>query len=483
MNLISVSLRAKRRPSCRSLAGARDLLSIILCLALSGCTLIPFYHRPALPVPSQFPYAASQAVGGKVSAYDIGWQDFFKDPCLQKLIELALINNRDYRVALLNVEQIRDQYRITNYALLPAFEINASGLHERELAANNSYIDLRNYNASVNISYEVDLFGSIRSLKAQVLEQYLATQEASRAVQISLVAEVAVQYLTERALEEQYALLQQTLKSVESYYDLINKSYQLGNSSALDLQLAETQVQSAKVAMASNERQHAQALDALGLLVGQSMPSDFLAPTPLESQDLIGDLPVGLSSDLIERRPDILEAEHQLKAANANIGAVRASFFPTITLTGSDGSASAKLAKLFTPGSQAWSFSPQISLPLFNQGTNVANLDAAKVGKRIAIAQYEKAIQVAFREVSDAIAARDTFNEQIKAQRDLVESQQKRYDLASARYQNGIDSYLTVLLAQQDLYSAQANLIQVNVDRMTNLISLYKALGGGWEEK
>ena len=343
-------------------------------------------------------------------AYDIGWQDFFKDPRLQKLISLALNNNRDYRVALLNVEQIRTQYRIVQYAFLPSFAVNGSGLRERELAttagSSNEYVDLRTYQASVNTSYEVDLFGQIRSLKAQVLEQYLATEEASRSAQITLVAEVAVQYLTERALDEQLDLLKQTLGSVASYYELINKSYQLGNSSALDLRLAQTQVETAKVAIANYQRQLAQAQDALVLLIGQPVPAGLSDPMPLESQGLMADLPVGLSSDLIERRPDILEAEHQLKAANANIGAVRAAFFPTITLTGMDGTADVQLAKLFTPGSQVWSFSPQISLPLFNQNTNFANLNAAEVGKNIQIAQYEKAIQTAFSEVSDAIAAR-----------------------------------------------------------------------------
>ncbi len=453
---------------------------IFLCVTLSGCTFIPTYFRPSLPVPSQFPYTTPQAQSDSASAYEIGWHDFFKDPRLQKTIELALNNNRDYRVALLNVQQVRDQYRIVQYAYLPSFEVDASGLRQRELGTSNKYIKLRNYNASVNTSYEVDLFGHIRSLRAQVVEQYLATQEASRAAQISLVAEVAVQYLTERALDEQLELLQQTLTSVESYYELIDKSYQLGNSSALDLRLAQTQVQTAKVAIANYKRQLAQAQDALVLLVGQPLPDDLPSAQSLGSQDFVSDLPVGLSSGLIERRPDILEAEHQLKAANANIGAVRASFFPTITLTASDGTASVQLAKLFTSGTQVWSFSPQISLPLFNQNTNLANLNAAEVGKQIQIAQYEKAIQTAFREVSDALVARDTLNEQVKAQLDLVQAQQERYNLASARYHSGIDNYLTVLLAQQDKYTAQENLIQVSVDRLTNLISLYKALGGGW---
>jgi len=459
----------------------KELSLYFMCIALSGCTFIPLYHRPSLPVPPQFANMNSKARASKVSAPDIGWQEFFKDQRLRKLIELALNNNRDYRVALLNVEQIRDQYRITQYALLPTIELDASETSQRDLVSKSKYTKLSNYNASVNTSYEIDLFGHIRSLKAQVLEQYLATEDASRSAQISLVAEVAVQYLTERALDEQLALLQRTLTSVEAYAQLIDKSYNFGNSSALDVRLAQTQVQSARVALASNERQRAQAQDALALLVGQPLPSKPAA-MPLSDQGLIEDLPVGLSSDLIERRPDILEAEHQLKAANANIGAVRATFFPIITLTASDGTASVKLTKLFTPGSQVWNFTPQISLPLFNQNTNWANLDAAQVGKRIEIAQYEKAIQTAFSEVSDAIVARDTYNEQVKAQRGLVFAQQGRYDLESARYRNGVDSYLSVLLAQQDLYNAQQGLIQVNLDRLTNLISLYKALGGGWSK-
>jgi multidrug efflux system outer membrane protein len=452
-----------------------------LCIfALSGCTFIPSYHRPPMPVPLHFSNTGPRSAAVKKAAYDIGWKDFFKDPRLQEIIASALRNNRDYRVALLNVEQIRAQYRITQYALLPTFEVGASEMSQRELVSKNTYSRFSNYNASVNTSYEIDLFGHIRSLKAQVLEQYLATEEASRSAQITLVAEVAVQYLAKSALDEQSALLYRTLASVEAYYDLISKSYQLGNSSALDLRLAQTQVQSTKVAMASNERQRAQAKDALELLVGQTIAADTSAPATLEGQGLIEDLPVGLSSDLIERRPDILEAEHQLKAANANIGAVRASFFPVISLTASDGTASVKLAKLFTPGTQVWNFSPQISLPLFNQNTNWANLDAAQVSKRIEIAQYEKAIQSAFSEVSDAIIARDTYNEQFKAQRDLVGAEQERYNLEEARYHNGIDSYLALLLAQQDLYNAQENLIQVSLDRLTNLVSLYKALGGGW---
>lgn len=456
------------------------LTIIITCLA--GCTLIPHYDRPSSPVPDQFSYTNAPSAPGSVPAAQIGWQDFFKDPRLQELIGLALQNNRDYRVALLNVQQVHDQYRIVQYALLPSFALNGSALREREIATSDKYVKIRNYGANLNTSYEVDLFGNIRSLQAQAVEQYLATKEASRAAQISLVSQVASQYLIVLALDQQEALAKQTLESVQSYDDLISKSYQYGNSSALDLQLALTQVQTAQADIANYERQRAQAMDALMLLVGQALPDDLPQAQSLSQQNLIEDIPVGLSSDLLEQRPDILEAEHNLKAANDNIGIVRANFFPTITLTASDGTASVQLAKIFKAGTNVWSFSPQISLPLFNQNTNFANLNAAWVGQRIEIAQYEKTIQTAFKEVSDAIIARDTYNQQIMAQRGLVQAEQERFNLTSVRYKEGIDNYLTVLLAQQDLYTAQANLIQVSLDRFTNLISLYKALGGGWKQ-
>jgi multidrug efflux system outer membrane protein len=459
----------------------KRLFSIIfLCFCLSGCLFIPKYHRPASPVPPQFPY--NNSLPGGITAYNIGWQDFFKDPRLQRLIELALQNNRDYRVALLNVEQLRDQYRIIRYALIPTIQADAPYTAERTISTSNKYTTSRNYKVDVNTSYEVDLFGHIRSLQAQALEQYFATQEAARAARISLVAEVAVQYLTARALDEQLELLGQTLKSVESYYNLVNQSYQSGNASALDLRLAEAQVQSARANMANYRRLRLQAEDALTLLIGQPIPDKLPPPRRLEAQDFMADLPVGLSSDLLQQRPDILQAEHQLKAANANIGVIRAAFFPSITLTALDGTASTKISKLFTPGTNVWSFAPDIALPIFNQNTNLANLNAAWVGKRIQIAQYEKAIQTAFQEVSDGLIARDTFNDQFKAQQELVRAQQSRYNLSGIRYRNGVDSYLTVLLAQQDLYNAQTGLIQVSLDRFSNLISLYKALGGGWKQ-
>ncbi|MDE2027187.1 MAG: efflux transporter outer membrane subunit [Candidatus Omnitrophica bacterium] len=453
--------------------------ALTFSMAFSGCTFIPKYQRPAPPVPAQFTHANPKVQTAGTPAYDIGWQAFFKDPRLQKLIGLALANNRDYRVAMLNVEQIRDQYRIIRYALIPTFQIDAQGTRERGLVG-KSITSLTSYQANINTSYEVDLFGHIRSLQAQAVEQYFATRQAALAARISLVAAVAQQYLTVLAMEEQVRLLRHTLKNVESYYGLITKSYQIGNASALDVRLAEVQVQTIEAAVAGDERLEAQAKDGLMLLVGEALPADLPPSGSLASQRLIEDLPAGLSSDLLQQRPDILEAEHNLKAANANIGVVRAAFFPSITLTASDGTASVKLAKLFEHN--VWSFSPQISLPLFNQNTNLANLHAAQVQKKIQIAQYEKTVQTAFKEVSDGLIARDTYNAQLTAQQKLVDAQHERYVLTQARYLNGIDSYLTVLLAQQDLYSARQTLIQVSLDRLTNLINLYKALGGGWKK-
>jgi len=457
----------------------RIIIMGTLCILLSGCSLIPHYERPSSPVPQQYPYGSASKGQGKL-AYDVGWHEFFKDPRLQKLIELALQNNRDYRVSMLNVQETQAQFRIVRYGLLPSFGLNADSNRQRGIATSSTYFKTTTYQADVNTSYELDVFGAIRSLKAQVLEQYFATEEAGRAAQISLVAEVAMQYLTICALDEQMDLLQTTLKSVSSYEDLIDKSYQLGNSTALDLKLAQTQVETINASVADYARQRAQAQDALVLLVGESLPDDLPSALSLESEDLLSDLPTGTSSDLIERRPDILQAEHQLKAANDNIGIVRSNFFPSITLTASDGSASVKLNKLFTHGTGIWAFSPEISLPLFNENTNLANLNAAWISEKIEVAQYEKAVQNAFREVSDALVARDTFNAQLSAQQKLVADEKDRLSLSSARYHSGIDNYLTVLLAQQDLYNAQANLIQVSLGRFSNLISLYKALGGGW---
>ena len=466
------------------------LLSFALLagLALTGCTLAPKYHQPAAPIagawPENSPAGASAAVTN--AAADIGWHDFFSDPRLQSIIGLALTNNRDLQLAVLNVEVSQAQYRIQRANLFP--QVDATGSYTRQLtpayevfpgenALNNLY--------SVGIgttSYELDLFGRIRSLKAQALENYFATAEARRNAQIALVAEVAIQYLTELELDDQLAVARQTLASVQSAYDLNKQSYDVGNASELDLRTAEAQVQTARVSIASYQQQRNQAEHALILLVGEPLPANLPPVRPLGAQQLLADIPPGLPSDLLQRRPDILEAEHSLRAANANIGAARAAFFPTIKITANAGLSSQQLSSLFTSGSETWLFNPQITLPIFEAGQNRANLDVAKLNTRIDIANYEKAIQTAFREVADALTAKKFLDDQIAGQERLVQAEQSRYDLSTARYRNGVDNYLTVLSAQQDLYNAQQNLVTLQLSRASNLVTLYQDLGGGWRE-
>ena len=461
---------------------------VLFLLALAGCTLAPEYHRPTAAVSTSWPKAPGQP---KVStnatpAADVGWREFFRDPRLQQLIELALTNNPDLRVAMLNVEQTRALYRVQRNALVPTVDINANGSRQRiatGFAGGTEAATFNQFNVNLGVAqYELDLFGRVRSLKKQALETYFASEEARKSAQIALVAEVGAAYLTERELTEQLAVARQTLTSARSTYDLTQRSYEAGVLSELDLNAAEVQMQTARVAAAGYEQQLAQAENYLVLLVGRPLPDDLPPPQPFNPQICLSDLPAGLPSDLLQRRPDILEAEHQLEAANANIGAARAAFFPTVTLTGSAGTASTALEGLFAPGSQAWNFSPQIQWPIFAAGTAWAELQAVKAGKLIEVANYEKAIQTAFREVADSLAVRATVKTQLAANQTLVKAEQQNYKLTEARFRSGVDSSLNVLSAQQNLYSARQNLIQSQYSRLFNLINLYQALGGGWRE-
>jgi multidrug efflux system outer membrane protein len=473
-------------------------------LVLGGCTMIPKYLRPAAPVAGTFPG------GAKTSGHaaEIRWRDFFTDPRLKRYIELALANNRDLRVAALNVDHARAEYRIQRSALFPTIDAtgnytrsrtpsfipatttgatSAGGSSTSALAAAATPISSSAYTSNLftasvgTTAWEVDFFGRVRSLNRQALETYFATDETRRSTQLSLVAQVATQYLTLREQEEQLALARQTLLDVQKSYDLNKRAFDVGAASELDLSTSDGQVQTARINVITYERTTAQAANYLALIVGQTLPEDLPPGRALRSQGVLADIPSGLPSDLIARRPDILSAEHTLLAANADIGAARAAFFPTISLTSSAGGASLQLSQLFTKGAEMWSFSPQITIPIFTGGKNLADLDAAKISKRIEIANYEKSIQTAFREVADALAGRVTYNREVSAQEALVAAQQRRYDLTNTRYRSGADSYLAVLLAQQDLYSAQRDLVSARTDRLANLITLYKSLGGGWQ--
>jgi outer membrane protein, multidrug efflux system len=462
----------------------------VACLC-AACTLEPHYAQPAAPVSAAWPagpaYETQPGAGPRSAqgraATDIGWREFFKDPRLQKLIELALENNRDLRVSVLKVAQARAQYRIERANLLPTVSVTGTGTRTRT-PANLSYVGratiASDYDAAAGASWELDFFGKVRSLSNDALHTYLSTAQARKAAEIALVSEVANQYLTMIAYDDTLRVTKETLDSAQKSYELTKAEYDTGTGSELDLREAQGVVQQAHANYESEIRLRAQAENALVLLVGQPLPADLPAGLQLDSQDLLADIPAGLPSDLLTRRPDIVEAEETLKAANANIGAARAAFFPSISLTGQFGYASASLGTLFKPGQLAWDFGPTITMPIFEGGANKASLDVAKLEKDEDVASYEKAIQTAFREVADGLAARGTYDTQISDLRAYTATQQRRYTLSDLRYRNGVDSYLSVLTAQTDLYSAQQSLISANLDRLTNLVDLYQYLGGGW---
>ncbi|KVD44945.1 multidrug transporter, partial [Burkholderia ubonensis] len=380
--------------------------------------------------------AGARSANGQ-AATDIGWREFFVDPRLQRLIEIALNNNRDLRVAVLNIAAARAQYQITRADLFP--KLDAVGTGDRQRLPNAlTAVPGRNitttYNVGLQASWELDLFGRIQSLKDQALAKYLATAQARKASEILLVSQVADQYLSVLAYDDLLKVTDDTLKSAQASYDLTKLKFDNGTGSELDLRQAQTIVETAQANQQSQARLRAQALNALVLLVGQPLPDDLPPGLPLDAQNFLTDIPAGLPSDLLTRRPDIMEAEQSLLAANANIGAARAAFFPRISLTGAFGTASPTLGGLFKAGTAAWSFAPQITMPIFEGGANLANLDLANVQKRIEIANYEKAIQSAFREVADGLAARGTYDQQIAALQRNEHAQQRRYDLSDLRY-------------------------------------------------
>jgi multidrug efflux system outer membrane protein len=464
--------------------------SVAALLALGGCSFIPETALPPAPVPAAWPTGpaymavADQTRGGDRLLADLGWREFFRSAPLKSLIERALANNRDLRVAALNVEQARALYRIQRAELLPTIDAGASLTRQRtpnELSPLGRGGVSSQYEVSLGTtSFELDLFGRIRSLQAQVLEDFLATDEARVGTQIALIAEVANAYLTLLADRELLKLTEDTLAAQQQSFDLTLRSFERGVGTRLDVAQARTAVETARANRAAYTRFLAQDRNALALLVGEPVADNLGTDAPsVEVGDFVTDLPAGLPSDLLQRRPDIREAEHRLRGANANIGAARAAFWPAITLTGSAGTASASLSNLFSAGTAAWTFLPQISVPIFDFGRREANLDAAKVERDITIAQYERAIQTSFREVADALAERGTLGEQLDAQHALVDATQESYDLSVARYNRGIDSFLTTLDSQRSLYAAQQDLITVKLSQLSNIVTLYKVLGGG----
>jgi outer membrane protein, multidrug efflux system len=461
---------------------AAPATAALSALALAGCmSFIPAYERPAAPVAAAYAAELTPAAGSIAAsaAADIEWQRFFTDARLKRLIETALVNNRDLRVAVLNIEQARAAYQIKRADELPS--LGAGFTAQRSAASNGGLVNT--YAVGLQVSgYELDFFGRVRSLSQAALAQFLATDASRKTVQIALVAAIANTYIGLLADEELLRVTRETLATREDSFKLTRLKFDNGASSELDFRQSEQLLEGARATLAQTQRQRALDENALVLLLGQALPADLPAAQPLAAQPGLAELPAGLPSELLIRRPDVLAAEQQLLAANANIGAARAAFFPRIALTANAGTASTELSGLFKSGTFALTGTATLLQPIFDAGRNQANLAVAKVNKDIAIAQYEKAIQTAFREVSDSLAGRATLGEQLRAQTAQANAAQVSYKLADLRYRNGASSYLDVLDAQRNYFAAQQATVQVQALQAQNLVTLYKVLGGGWSE-
>jgi multidrug efflux system outer membrane protein len=460
-------------------------LSPLAALLLAGCDLAPAYHPPAPPAPTSLPSGGTYPVAATpaTQAPDLAWQDFFVDPALRQVVATGLANNRDLRVALANIEQARAQYRVQRADLLPTIAANGAATYTRASSAETlPGADRTTHIFSVDAgfsAFEIDLFGRVRNLTKAALDQYLATEEGARATRIALIAEIASAYLTMAADQDQLRISQGTLESFRQSLDLTQAQFRLGVISELEVRQAQTNYEQARYDIAALRTQIARDQNALNLLAGTTIAADLL-PTGLGDHAFtLADLPAGVSSDVLLRRPDVLQAEDQLKAQYANVGAARAAFFPQISLTALAGTLSPALSGLFASGNGTWTVAPSATLPIFDFGRNAANLRYAKASRDAALATYEKAIQTAFREVADALAQRGTIHEQIAARSDRVAAASTAFRLSDARYRAGVDPFLTTLDAQRTLYGAQQDLVRTRLDAASNLVELYRALGGG----
>jgi multidrug efflux system outer membrane protein len=455
--------------------------ALLVALA-SGCSLQPVYQQPDSAVPALYP-AAQGAPAEKPTAAATDWRQVLTDARLQRLVELGLHNNRDLRVAMLNVERVQAQYRIARSALAPQIGAQAGmdAAHTPDGIGGKPASTSRSYSAGLTAAWELDLFGRLRSQSDSAFQQYLASGHARQAAEILLISQIADQYLTTLADDAQLKLTLDTRTAAEASYQLVKLQYDTGTVSELDLRLARTTVDQADANYQAQLRLRAQAENALVLLVGQALPADLPPPGRLDDNLIMADMPAGLPSNLLLRRPDILQAEAQLRAEHADIGAARAAFFPNLSLTATAGSQSASLGGLFAAGTGAWTLLPALTMPIFNAGANQANLDVAVVSRDIGVAQYQKAVQTAFREVADGLAARGTYTAQLAAQQRETADQQRRLELENMLYKNGVDSYQNVLSAQTALYTAQQSLLTARLNQLTSLVDLYRALGGGWQ--
>lgn len=460
---------------------------------LAACALAPDYQQPEAPMPSDWTVATgsvgmveqSLPTDADVSAAaSLDWQAFVTDGQLRSLIEQALENNRDLRQALLNVDAVRAQYRIQRADRLPGVSGQAAGNRQRvpgDMTGTGDPQIQGNYQVGLGVTaFELDLFGRVRSLTESQWQTYLATEQAARGARVSLIAAVIQAYVAYDSAQQRYELTNQTLETREVSLNLIDRQRRAGVASALDHEEARTLVEQARAERERGEREVRQAANALALLVGNSSADFTLPERPAASMLVVQDLTPGLPSELLIYRPDIMAAEHQLRARNADIGAARAAFFPRISLTGMLGLSSVELSDLFDSDQRAWSFMPQLTVPLFDAGRNRANLELAEVRNDMAVAAYEGAIQTAFREVADALAATDTLLREEESRRALAESSARALQLSEARYRAGVDDHLRYLDAQRRDFTNQMMLIDIAAQRQAALTDLFRALGGGW---
>ena len=463
----------------------RNLAAIALTALLAGCSFAPKYEQPAAPVPSLIG-EANQASSAHYSALQ-GWRSVFIDPQLQRLIEAGLEHNRDLRVAGLNVEAARAQYQVQRSGLLPQLDVAAEGLRQRtpgDLSPTGQSTTTGQYSAGALASYELDFFGRIRGMSAEAIERYLATEAAQRSAHISLVSEIASAYLSWALDSQLLALATKTEETRQRTVDLVKRQYEVGVATQLDLSQAKGALHDARSRTAQFDRLVEQDQNALRLLTGsvEQLPLGTV-PQDLGAVLRLSGVPESLPSSVLLQRPDVVAAEHHIRAANGSIAAARAAFFPRITLTGSAGTASADLSNLFSGGTGVWSFMPRLDLPIFDFGRRQANLDLAEIRKNINIARYEQAIQTGFREVADALTARSRYARQLSAQEDLLKEAERTHRLSVRRYETGVDSFLQVLDAQRTLFDAQQAALATRMDQQLNLVQLYRALGGGWMEE
>lgn len=457
------------------------LLSLLIAVALSGCSMAPDYHQPESTSEQS---GWSDTFAGSAETVLPEWRHFMADPRLQRLIDKALANNKDLRKTILNVGSMRARYGIQDAERYPGLSADASSmktrLSDKATGNGNVYTDYRT--ASLGFAnYELDLFGRLKSLSDEALEDYLSADEARRSAVISLMSEVATDYMTLLADQELLKLSQETVAAYEKTLKLVQTRYEAGYSSALTLAQSKTALYAAQATVAQYKLSVAQHYNALRQLVGAPIDHEIDGKLPQDNGKVLAELKVGVSSTLLLSRPDVVAAEHTLKADNANIGAARAAFFPSISLTGAYGSRSSSLSDLFTSNSNYWSFTPTISMPIFDWGTNSASLDVAKITKQASVVAYQQTIETAFKEVSDALVGQQYYKEEWNAQKSNLKANEDYYRLAKMRYEKGNDSYMDLLDAQRSLFSAQESELTAHLSLLTSRVNLYKALGGGWQ--